>query len=200
MAFTVLAILVAFLRRETASREARQFLFPSPIPLSDFALSNQLGQAVSLRDLRGHVWVADIIFTRCAGPCPRLAERTAELQSALRSESSARLVTLTTDPDHDTPAILKRYGERFKADPARWWFLTGTKQQIATLAVEGLKLTAMEKDPDKRESPEDLFIHSLLMVVVDKQGRLRAAFESTEDGWKEKVLATVRYLAKERLP
>jgi protein SCO1/2 len=96
--------------------------------------------------------------------------------------------------------VLKQDAEHFKADPARWWFLTGSKKQIADVAIDGLKLTAMEKDPAKREDAADLFIHSLLMVVVDRQGRVRAAFESTEEGWKEKVLATTRYLVRKSSP
>jgi cytochrome oxidase Cu insertion factor (SCO1/SenC/PrrC family) len=198
MALTVLAIVVAFARRQAQARAVQTLLFPAPFPLLDFTLTNQLGQAVSLRDLRGKVWVGDIIFTRCGGPCPKLAEQTGELQTALLGDKAVRLVTLTTDPEYDTPEVLKRYSERFKADPAHWWFLSGTKKEIAALAIDGLKLTAMEKEPASRENPADLFIHSLLMVVVDKHGRLRAAFESTESGWKDKVLATTRYLAGEQ--
>jgi len=168
------------------------------LPLADFTLTNQLGQPVSLRDLNGHVWVADIIFTRCAGPCPKLTGQMKELQAALPADKPVKLLSLTTDPEYDTPPVLKQYSERFNADAARWWFVTGRKKQIADVAIGGLKLTAVEKEPAQREAPADLFIHSLLMVVVDKHGRVRAAFESTEEGWKEKVLATTRYLLKEK--
>ena len=198
LALTILAILSAFVRRQADAKLVRPLLFPVPIPLADFTLTNQLGQPVSLRDLRGSVWVGNIIFTRCMGPCPRLTEQMGELQKLVSPKQGIRLLTLTTDPEFDTPEVLKRYSERFQVEPGRWWFLTGTKQQIAGLAIDGLKLTAMEKEPDKREDAADLFIHSLLMVVVDKQGRLRAAFESTEEGWKEKVVATARYLSRER--
>src|SRR5688572_12626928 len=95
-----------------------------------FTLTNQLGNIVSDRDLKGRVWVADIIFTRCAGPCPRMTEEMSKLQSAFSPSDPLAFVTLTTDPDHDTPAVLKTYSEKFVADPARWHFLTGTKPQI----------------------------------------------------------------------
>src|SRR5208283_2534015 len=100
---------------------------------------------VTLATLRGHVWVADIIFTRCGGPCPRMTRQMKDLQEALPANSQARLVTLTTDADFDTPAVLKAYGERFGADFNRWLFLTGTKPGIANLAIDSLKLTAIEK-------------------------------------------------------
>jgi cytochrome oxidase Cu insertion factor (SCO1/SenC/PrrC family) len=200
MALTLLAILLAFVLRQIREKAVRSLLFPTGLPLADFTLTNQLGQPVSLRDLKEQVWIANIIFTRCAGPCPRLTAQMSELQAALQKNKPVKLVTLTTDPEYDSPSVLKQYSEGFSGDPARWWFLTGSKKQIADVAIDGLKLTAIEKEPAKREDPADLFIHSLLMVVVDKQGRVRAAFESTEEGWKEKVLATTRYLMQERSP
>ena len=73
--------------------------------------------------------MADIIFTRCAGPCPRMTGQMKSLQNVCRPDSNARLVTLTTDPDFDSPAVLKKYGDRFGADFNRWTFLTGTKRK-----------------------------------------------------------------------
>lgn len=171
--------------------------------VGDFTLTNQLGATVSLADLRGFVWVADIIFTRCAGPCPRMTQQMKALQDALPPESRARLVTLTTDPEFDTPAVLRAYAERFGADPRRWWFLTGSKAQIVGLAVDSLKLTALEKKPEERESPADLFIHSTLFVVVDKHGRVRDVFETTGEGVdpaivQGQILERVRQLERER--
>lgn len=171
--------------------------------VGDFTLTNQLGATVSLADLRGFVWVADIIFTRCAGPCPRMTQQMKALQDALPPESRARLITLTTDPEFDTPAVLCAYAERFGADPRRWWFLTGSKAQIVGLAVDSLKLTALEKKPEERESPADLFIHSTLFVVVDKHGRVRDVFETTGEGVdpaivQGQILERVRQLERER--
>ena len=147
--------------------------------VAEFALTNQNGQAVSLENLRGHVWVADIIFTRCAGPCLKMSRQLRDLQNALPPGSQARFVSLTTDPDYDTPPVLATYAKRFDADPTRWFFLTGTKAQIAKLATDSLKLTAIEKKPAEREDPADLFIHSTILVLVDKQARLRGVYETT---------------------
>jgi len=170
--------------------------------VADFTLTNQAGRVVTLADLRGRVWVADIIFTRCAGPCPRMTKQMEALQTALSQDSRAQLVTLTTDPGFDTPEVLKRYATRFNADSARWSFLTGTKLQIAAVAVDSLKLTAVEKKPEERTDADDLFIHSTIFVVVDKQGRLRGAFETDGEGleWKNvqsAILAAVKQLERE---
>jgi len=171
--------------------------------VADFRLTNQNGQAVSLADLRGHVWVGDIVFTRCPGPCLKMSRQMKELENALPEKSDSKLVTLTTDPDYDTPAILKTYGERFSADTNQWMFLTGTKEQIRKLGRDSLKLTAIEKAPQERENSDDLFIHSTIFVLVDRNGQLRKTFETTGEGIdpkevQEKILADVKQLEREK--
>src|SRR5690606_11415918 len=97
---------------------------PAPLPMlgqvENFTLTNQLGQKVTLENLRGQVWLADIIFTRCPGPCARMTRQMAEVQKALPARSRAKLVSLTTDPDFDTPEVLTKYAARFEADTNRW--------------------------------------------------------------------------------
>jgi len=175
IALLLLASLLALLRLQAS--------FGKPLPVlgqvTDFALTNQNGRAISLADLRGHVWVADIIFTRCAGPCLKMSQQMMELQHALPLGGTIKLITLTTDPEFDTPSVLKTYSERFTANPSRWWFLTGPKAQIAALAIDSLKLTAIEKKPEERQSPADLFVHSTIFVLVDKRGQLRGVYETT---------------------
>ena len=196
IALTIAAVTLAFLWSRIRPFETRVDL-PLQYRLPGFTLTNQFGEPVTLEDFRGKVWVADIIFTRCAGPCPVMTRKLSEVQAALPRSSRARLVTLTTDPEYDTPAVLKRFGQRFDADFARWSFLTGRKDQITRLAVDGLKLIALPKDPAQRESDADLFIHSELFVVVDKRGNVRAAFESYQPDALEKVQAAVRQLERE---
>ena len=150
------------------------FLFQVP----PFTLTNQQGRAFHSDELRGKVWLAAIIFTHCAGPCPRMTQRLAELQAVVPSDQAVRFITLTTDPENDTPAVLSTYAQRFGAAPDRWQFLTGSKAQIADVAVRGLKLTTLPKDPEKMENPNDLFIHSTILIVVDKRGRARASIET----------------------
>src|SRR5450631_3005254 len=128
---------------------------PRPLPvlgqIADFTLINQNGQATTLAALTNHVWVADIIFTRCAGPCPRMTGQMKSLQNLLPPDSASKLVTLTTDPGNDSPAVLKKYGQHFDADFSRWTFLTGTKAQIAGLASDSLKLSAVPVKPEDRK-------------------------------------------------
>jgi protein SCO1/2 len=200
LVIATLGLIFALGRIESATKRAQ----PLPVlaQVADFLLTNQSGQAVTLADLRGKVWVADIIFTRCAGPCPQMTRRMSALQDSLPATSTAKLVTLTTDPEFDTPAVMKAYGERFGADIARWSLLTGSKPEIARLAIDGLKLTAVEKKPEERADPNDLFIHSTIFVVVDKQARLRGVFETVGQDLifeqiRPKLLAAIQELERE---
>lgn len=197
IAFTALGAVGVVVLYFLVLRSGRASL-PVLSEVPDFVLTNQHGVVVTRSNLLGHVWIADIIFTRCAGPCPAMTRRLGELQSALPLEDSVRLVTLTTDPAHDTPEVLNLYAAKFGAQPHRWLFLTGTKAQIAHLAVDGLKLTAVEKDPGQRASPDDLFIHSTIFVVVDRRGRVRCVLESDQPGAKQKALDAIRALLRER--
>jgi len=171
--------------------------------IADFTLTNQDNQVTTLAALTNHVWVADIIFTRCAGPCPRMTGQMKSVEDLLSKDNNARLVTLTTDPDHDTPEILKRYGEHFNADFTRWTFLTGTKGEVAGLAAGSLKLGSTPVLPTDQKDAADLFIHTTIFVVVDKHARLRGVFETGgEDvNWdktvRPKLLATIRRLERE---
>ena len=197
LGLTIAVIAVAFVISEAGQRGGP----PLPIitqQLPDFVLTNQHGQIVTRSNLLGRICVADIIFTRCAGPCPKMTARMGELQSALPAHSPVQLVTLTTDPENDTPAVLKRYADRFGAREGSWQFLTGAKPELARLAIEGLKLTALDKDPTQRENDTDFFIHSTIFVLVDQHGRVRGAFESDEPQMQKEILAAIRKLQREK--
>jgi protein SCO1/2 len=177
----------------------------SPLPVisqvADFSLTNQNGTLTTLADLTNHVWVADIIFTRCGGPCPRLTMQMHGLDILLRD--SIKLVTLTTDPEFDTPEVLKKYGQRINANFNRWTFLTGTKTEIAKLGSGSLKLSATPVKLEDQKSIDDLFIHGTIFVVVDKHARMRAYFETGGEGvdWvgdvQPRLLKTVAELENE---
>lgn len=185
-------------------KQARSRLqaFPILAQVQDFTLTNENGAVTSLADLRGRVWIADIIFTRCPGPCLRMTHQMKELQDSIPKDVPLRFVSLTTDPEYDTPAVLKSYSERNGAETNRWMFLTGTKKQISDLASGSLKLSAVEKKPEERESTNDLWIHSTIFVVVDKRAQLRGVFETGGEGvdWpeeKKKILSAMAQLEHE---
>src|SRR5580693_3092358 len=118
--FLMLALLSIACLLSLVELKNQQSALPVYGQVPDFILTNQDSQVTALAEFTNHVWVADIIFTRCAGPCPRMTGQMRSLQNLLPPDSNVRLVTLTTDPDFDSPEVLKRYGERFNADFNRW--------------------------------------------------------------------------------
>jgi protein SCO1/2 len=170
-----------------------------PLPIYNdvpqFTLTNQNGASVTLDSLRGQIWIADCIFTRCPSQCLRLSTHMKELQAKLPKD--IKLVSLTTDPSYDTPAVLKKYGANFSSDD-NWLFLTGDKRVINTVAVEGLKLAVQETPEQDRENPNDLFIHSTKFVLIDRHGRVRGYFDGDDPQSSDQILSSVQQLLKEQ--
>lgn len=177
---------------------------PSTVPLpvlrtiSSMDLVDQEGEPVNLQTFRGQPWFANIIFTRCPGPCARMTQKMRQLQEALPAEASeVQLVSLTTDPDFDTPEVLSQYARKFQADTQTWKFLTGTKEEIVRVSTQEWLLVMIEKGEAERESPNDIFLHSTLTVLMDGLGRIRGTYEILEEGQLEEALADLQRLLQE---
>ncbi|MBI1748760.1 MAG: SCO family protein [Acidobacteria bacterium] len=144
----------------------------------DFALIERSGRVVRLSNLADMVWVVDFIFTRCQGPCPIMTAGLAQLQRTVPPDAAVRWITITVDPDYDTPAVLTAYADRFSASQDRWWFLTGKKEAIYGLATDGFHLGVRENPVEERLPSEGPFLHSTRLVLVDKLGRIRGYYDS----------------------
>lgn len=182
----------------------------------DFSLIERSGRRITLADLLGKVWVANFIYTQCTETCPLQSARVAKLQVEFEGEEDLRLVSITVDPERDTPAVLSRYAERYAADPIRWLFLTGDKRAIYHLAKEGFRLGVV--DPDDQAAAgglsrwlapapalathgsKGLIIHSSRFVLVDRQARIRAYHLPDDEQSLERLRQNVRILLGEKLP
>ena len=150
---------------------------------------------MTLADFADNVWVADFIFTRCAGPCPELSAKMRAMQNELADEPNVRLVSICLDPENDTPAALVAYAHRFKADPQKWLFLTATDEKYVHGLVEKGFLQSVVPEGDG--SP---LMHSTYFMVIDGEGRIRAAHNGVEPKARELVLRDVRSLLAELAP
>src|SRR5947208_7031811 len=123
-----------------------------------FELTERSGHTVSDATLRGKVWIASFVFTRCTGPCPQVSRTMERLQKELNlaRRDDLRLVTFTVDPERDQPRELQDYAHHFQADPDKWLFLTGKKEEMHRLLREGFKVGVEEKPPEQRK-PGDEF-------------------------------------------
>lgn len=139
-----------------------------------FALTERSGRPVRSDDLQGSVWIADFVFTRCPDFCPLLTTRMAELQRSLRPGDDLRLVSVSVDPVHDTPDVLRDYAARAGAGDA-WLFLTGPRDAVARLVHDGFKLAFADDGP-----PAQPITHSDRFVLVDRSLRIRGYYLATD--------------------
>ncbi|NIP95270.1 MAG: SCO family protein, partial [Akkermansiaceae bacterium] len=143
-------------------------------------LTDQDGGSFGSADLHGKVWIADFIFTRCAGTCPMQSAEKAKLQEELKAHPARdeiRLVTFTVDPEHDTPPVLAEYARAHRADPSHWKFLTGPRGDLWNLSANGFKMDVAD-DAGNEKMP---ILHSSRFVLVDRAGRLRGYYDGLEE-------------------
>ncbi|MGE5304236.1 MAG: SCO family protein [Alphaproteobacteria bacterium] len=144
----------------------------------EFSLAERNGRTVTLAELRGKVWIADFIYTSCTDTCPLQSAEMSKLQEHWSYRPDFKLVSFSVDPERDTPQVLARYAEHFKADASRWLFLTGDKGQITRLIQEGFHLSAAPAL--KSAAGEDVILHSPRFVLVDKAAQIRAYYDSRD--------------------
>lgn len=152
-------------------------------PVGEFALTERSGKKVTDKDLRGSVWVSSFIFTRCNGPCPAVTQAMRRLQDDFKDELASgklKLVTFTVDPDRDDLKELNAYADTRQADKNNWLFLTGDKKTIHTLCREQFK-QAIEQKVGPDVDPGDAFGHSTRLILVDRNGVIRAMYEGLPD-------------------
>lgn len=178
----------------------RQMLAVPPLPVlhsgGAFQLTNQLGMAVTERNLLGSPAVVNVVFSRCPTQCHRLSQQMGRLQS--RVPQGVRLVSLTADPEYDSPAVLSLYGRKYQADPQRWWFLTGPKAAVYRYATSDLFFTVLENPDPAHAKLEDLFIHSADFAILDKESRLRAVVHGEDSDAEARIVAVLNRLQRER--
>jgi protein SCO1/2 len=168
---------------------------PRLAALPAFRLTERSGQPLTLALLRGRPWIADFIFTQCAGACPAMTARLARLQSEV---PGLTFVSFTVDPAHDTPEVLARYAASFHAGPG-WLFATGSQQDLYALSVGGFKMAAMEVPVREQVAGGDgPFLHSSKFVLVDGEGQVRGYYDSTDEQALRALVADVERLRARR--
>ncbi len=190
----VICSAAAVVRRDRAIPAGEDF-GEAPLPLGKFSLVKPPGEKVSDADLANRVWVAAFIFTRCPSSCPRITAVMKGLQDRL-ADTNARLVSVSVDPDFDTPEVLGSYARRMGADPSRWLFLTGPKDDVYSLILDRFKLSVAEIKAEDRKPEAEAVSHSNRLVLIDRGNREVGAFDSTDPEAVVRLEAAVRRLEK----
>jgi len=195
----LLPLLLGLAATSCKRQEPFEILEPPPVPslqrlwqVPDFTFTERSGQTTQRADLAGKVWIADFFYTTCPGPCPMLSSRLSAMQEQLAERPDVRLVSISLDPEKDTPEVLKQYAERFKAGP-NWLFLTGDKAMTYTLVQTGFKLAIAEE----RNSPEPI-THSTKLVLIDREGWVRGFYEGVGQDQTEQLIKDIDKLLAEK--
>lgn len=165
-------------------------------PLPAFELVSQGGEPVTLESLRGQPFVVAAIFTTCYGPCPRITSNMRALQDELEG-TDVRLVSISVDPETDTPEVLRAYAESHGADPERWLFLTGAEAEIYGLLRDGLWLGVDRAAPDEAVIGMQV-THATKLVAIDRQGRRRGWYDGEDPEQLRRLRARLEFLAVEQ--
>jgi len=153
----------------------------------EFKLVDQNGKPFTKKDVSGKVWIADFVFTQCAGPCPLMTISMVDLQKELAG-SPIQFVSISVDPTHDTSVVLKKYAAAMKADEKNWTFATGEPAEIFGLAA-GMKIAASAADA------ENSIMHSEKFILVDEKGWIRGYYFFKDPEKRKELIEDARRLA-----
>lgn len=187
--------------------------------LPAFQLTDQAGRSFGRTEMRGRVWIASFVFTSCAEACPRLVQKIRGIQdrlTPLEQASTIGLISVSVDPERDTPAKLREYAQSFGAKEPLWRFLTGPQAEVERTVVKGFRVamakvkaepgsgqaaaTALRAEEDPKKEAARLHVeafdilHGEQLVLVDVQGRIRGYYTADEKG-TEKLLRDARLLS-----
>ncbi|RYD55230.1 MAG: SCO family protein [Sphingobacteriales bacterium] len=145
--------------------------------VADLRLTNQLNEQVSLNnDLKGKIIVMDFFFVNCPSICPKLTGNMTMLQRAFKkNDTSVHLISITVNPERDTPAVLRAYADKFKVNHDHWWFLTGNKEVIYNFARNELGVSVQPS-----EGGADDFTHTEKIVLIDQQRYIRGYYNGLD--------------------
>lgn len=164
-------------------------------PVPEFQLVDQLGRSVTRDTLLGRPFVLAAIFSRCTGPCPSISANMADLQRRLEG-TDVRLVSISVDPEYDSSEVLSDYGAAWGADPERWLFLTGGEEAVESLVREGFWM-AVDRVPEGQLPAGEAVTHDTRLVAVDRDGERRGWYDQAEPAEVGRLLARMRFLAKQ---
>jgi protein SCO1 len=188
------AVLVALLAGcKGADGEAAELDVLGTVP--EFAFTDQTGATVRSADLRGHVHIANFIFTRCPTVCPTTTLKMQRMGERVAGQDAIRFLSFSVDPEHDTPTVLAAFAARFRADPARWKFLTGPPAAVKAAAEQGFRI-AVDRGAALADGTPNI-THGTHFVLLDRQLRIRGYYDSDDAARLDQLAADAAALARE---
>lgn len=155
--------------------------------------TNQLGQQVSLDDLKGKVIVLDFFFTRCPTICPQLGVAMKKLQRSFpNNDSIVQFVSISVDPQHDSVGQLRKWAEKFDVNPDSWWLLTGNRDSIYKFAIQEIKASVADVNVDTA------FVHTENFFLLDKHRVVRGWYNGLDSVAQKRLVRDIPLLMLEK--
>lgn len=149
----------------------------SSMKVQDFTYTDQEGKSFGYEQLKGKVWIANMVFTNCTTVCQPMTFNMADLQKKLKADNvDINFVSFSVDPDRDKPEVLKQFAQKFNVDFSNWHFLTNyTLDDIKLFAKNSFK-TIVEKDPSS-----DQMIHGTSFFLVNGEGYIMKRYDGVSE-------------------
>ncbi len=162
--------------------------------VKNISFTNQLGQQVSLYDIKGKIIVMDFFFTRCPTFCPGMARSMKKLQNAFKKNDTSfvQFISLSIDPLHDSVSQLRKFADKFNASPDNWWFVTGGKKETYDFALQETKASVADTEVDTG------FIHTSLFFVLDREKIVRGFYDGFDSVAQQKLVRDIPLLMLEK--
>lgn len=165
--------------------------------IGEFSFLNQLGDTITKEDVEGKIFVTDYFFTTCGGICPKMTTQLQRVQKEFADDPNFLILSHTVNPSIDSVETLYKYANRFEADSSQWWFLTGPKKELYTMARKSYLIVPDEADPNFEHGGESDFLHTENFVLIDPDGRIRGFYDGTNPEEINELFRDVYDLQKE---
>jgi protein SCO1/2 len=187
--FSIFASVLLFI---SACGNSSPITDPLNYEVQSFQYQNQDGQNVSLKDLKGDVWIANFIFTSCETVCPPMTAHMTEIQKRIKAEGlDAKIISFSVDPEIDTPEKLKEFAEPYSISFENWSFLTGyTQNEIQEFAMDSFK-TIVQKP-----SNSDQVVHGTSFYLIDQNGVVMKDYDGVDQPPYDQIITDIKALAK----
>lgn len=165
--------------------------------IGDFSFPNQNGDTIELEDVKDKVFVAEYFFTTCGTICPRMTEQMTRVQKQFKGNEDVKILSFTVDPANDTVAAMKAYASKHGAVNGQWHFLTGTKEDLYSLARNSFFVLKPAEAANLGDADSD-FIHTNNFVLVDQQLRIRGYYDGTSISSVNELMEDINLLLEEK--
>ncbi len=162
--------------------------------VKNISFTNQLGQQVSLYDIKGKIIVLDFFFTRCPTFCPGMARSMKKLQDAFKKNDTSivQFISVSIDPLHDSVPQLRKFADRFNVNPDSWWLVTGDKKELYDFALQEMKASIADTEVDTG------FIHTQNFFLLDREKIVRGWYNGFDSAAQQKLVRDIPLLMLEK--